>query len=246
MSTINLHRLSKLLKRNILLHSPKLLAYFGPMLGILFLNTLASGGDQEGIPVFTVWFGVFLLAGGFIFTTGSLPELSSPDGRQEYLTIPASNTEKWLSTWIYSGPMFLLVFSLTYCLLTLIVQAILGFFNLGNAVRFDLFTQSTWEIVKGYLLIVHPIAMLGAITFNRYAFAKTAGSIMVILLGFAALVTLTIRIVYHDKFRGFFTPIGDINANPMFNYETTPWWMLGITLVVLLAASYFKFQEKEV
>lgn len=247
MSTININRVLKLVMRKILLHSPKLLAYFGPMLGILFLNTVGGGGgDMEDFPVFTVWFGVFLLGGGFIFTSASIPELDTPDGRQAYLTLPASNGEKWLATWFYSGPLFVVVFSLTYCLLTLLVEGILGIFNGRDFVYFNLFTKSTWEMVKVYLLVVHPIALVGAITFNRHAFAKTAGVLMIISLGFAAVVALTIRIVYHEKFTGFFTPTGSINANPMFDYDTAPSWMIVFSTIVILAVSYFRFHEKEV
>jgi len=71
------------------------------------------------------------------------------------------------------------------------------------------------------------------------------------IVGFlAAISVLTVRIVYRHAFTGFFTPTGMDNINignpNMALSSDSPLWLLLAFGLTILAATYFKFQEKSV
>lgn len=255
MDTLNLTRVGLLLRRRVLLSAKASLSLFVPMLAILVISAISSNDDLGNVPgedgsFFDIWYGIFLLGGGFLLTASLLTENKDPNGREAYLTLPASNTEKWLAAYLLSGPLFVVVFSLTYALFTVVVNWVWGATVGQGFLPFDLFASIPATLVKTYLLIVHPVAFVGAIAYNRAAPVKTLG------VGFAALVALglfaalCVRIVYREAFTGFWTQTGQlsIEGNPLTLTlgEDGHWWVTALFALGLYAASFFKWREKQV
>jgi len=233
-----------------LVHGRGALILFGPALLIFLFAIITSLGDEalggaDDASFFEIWYGIFLLAMGYLATSASLPDLKTAEGRQGFLTLPASNTEKWFAKWLITGPVYALVMTAGYALLTLLANAIIGLFELGGFVPFQPFTDTVGDLLLVYLLVVHPIALLGAITFNRWAFAKTAGVALALAFGFGMLALLVFRIVFYDHITGFFN-VGNININSEIGAGFDSVWTTAAFALTLLAASYFKFREKQV
>ena len=242
-----------LLKRRFLLDSRGSLAILGPAFLVYVFAAVTTANDLEqgsGAPFALIWYGIFLLGIGYFASSNVISELSTAEGRQAYLTLPASDTEKWLSAWLFSGPIFLIVFTLLYGLVTVLVNALLGIWA-APKLAFDPFGDGALHLMQIYLLGINPVALLGGIVFNRFAFAKTAGIAAAVSVAFGLLTMLTVRIIYNDHFTGFFTPVGDgpnVHVDNPFEASGigSAWVTIAVATTLLLAASYFKVQEKEV
>ncbi len=248
MQPISLHRIGLLVRRTFLLNGRKWFAYLGPLLAILFIAWSSSHDDNSNPNYFNTVFSILLIVFGFFQASTALSENKTADGRQSSLTVPASDTEKFLSAWLYSGPIFLVLFTLAFFVLTWVVTGILGLFGIGGVVAFDPTHESVLSMMKFFFLIAQPLGLLAAIAFDRYAAGKMIGSIMAIAFGLSALAAITVRIVYRDAFEGFFTPVSNINMGEpqMAVTSESPLILLLVLGTALLAATYFKFQEKSV
>ncbi len=252
METFNLARVGQLLWRRLILHTRGALIMVAPLLALLLVAVITTIGDHqssadEDETLFMIFYYFLIVVYGYLATSASLPEMRDAEGRQSYLTLPASNLEKWFTTWLFTGPLFVLVASLVYSLLTVLVNVILVALQLPPNIPFELFSEATGETIKMYLLLVHPLALLGAIMFNRWAFAKTIGILLLVAFGVAILAFITFRIVYADAFSGLLSFDGEqLEANMNFSFGPGESELYTVLLAIgLLAASYFKFKEKE-
>jgi len=233
-----------------LLRGRNWLIYLGPLLAILFIAWSTSHDSNSNPSYFNSVYAFLLIAAGFFQATTTLAENKTADGRQSSLTLPASDTEKFIAAWLYSGPIFLLLYTAAFLVLTWVVIGILGLFGIGGVVPFDLTQASVWQMIKTFFLVAQPMGLLAAIAFNRLAAGKMFGYVMGVVGILAAITVLTVRIVYRHAFTGFFTPNGvdNINiGNPNIAMSSdSPIWLLIAFGLTILAATYFKFQEKSV
>ena len=251
-TTINLSRVWRLVRLQVLLHGKSVLPYFGIALGVLYLNASTHGEDSyENNSFFQIWYAVFILLGGFIYAASCLPENKTAEGRQTWLTLPASDSEKWLASYVYTGPLFFLVGTIIYWLLSLILRATAGIFHI-NPGTFNPFTTwvTEWEIVASYFLLVQPLGLLAAIVFNKGAWIQMPGVIIAYIAAIAGLVALTFRLVFYDMFTGFWTPIDGVNLQlrepDILDKDEHQLLLTVVFGLFLLTVSYFRFQEKEV
>ena len=257
MHALNLSRVGLLLRHNFLLHGRKTFQWLAPsllvLLGTAYLSagSDADGGAGQDAPFFSVWFAFLVLLGGFFVTCACLPEHRSADGRQSSLTLPASDTEKWLANYLWTGPIFFVAVAAVFALVTLLANALVGAFGMAPFVPFDLFSTSTWWTVSAYFLLVHPIAFLGAITFDTAVAPKVGGVLFATVVAFGLLAVVAFRIVFAEYFDGVFTPGDSIEFAGDNPFSVDPVWGFGhvaeaLFALLLLTAAYFRFHEKEV
>jgi hypothetical protein len=251
MHAFSLSRIGLLLQRFFLIHGRSLLGYLGPTFILLFFVWMGTQDEADvngTISFFNNVFSALLLLLGFYFSSTILKEHRSDDGLQASLTLPASDTEKFASAWLISGPLFLGMYTLAYYLVSLVFIGLSAAFNLASIEGFNALAPEVLNSVKFYLLFVQPVALLGAIIFNRYAGVKTIGVLIGVAFLLAGLALLTFRIVYRNYFDGLFTVSGNIQFDgpPLHLNPDSPFTVLIPIAVILLAATYFKFQEKSV
>ena len=253
MHTLNLSRVYLLLQRQALVRGRGALLGLGlPMLALLATAFLGGGNEgADGQSFFPVWYGFLLLLGGYFVACKVLREHATADGRQSSLTLPASDTEKWLAAYLWSGPMTLAAVTVVFWLASLLVNGLVAAAGLTPYPPFDVFSESTWWVASAYLLLVHPIALLGAIAFDTKVAAKTGAVFTAVAAALGLLAVLTFRIVFAEYFEGFFTPGGNIEFAGESPFAIDPVWGLGrlpevVFALLLLSAAYFRFHEKEV
>ena len=251
MHVLDLGRVGQLLRQRFRLQGRSLWQQILIAAGLFVLGLLLSVGDDDpgDGQYYVVYYVLLTLTGGFVFTVRSLSQLATDEGRQTFLTLPASDTEKWLATYLYTGPLFFIVFSVVYWLVTVVTSLLLGAIGWAAPAPFDLFTANTLEHGAVYLATVHPTALFGAIAFNRRPQLKTIGLVVAAVFATVAVTALAVRTVFHDHFTGFFTQVDpganlNVNVDPI---EQPYWWVvLAVLALLMLAASYFRFHEKEV
>lgn len=249
MHALHLSRLAHLIRRYAMLHGGAFLLSVGVAALLLLLAAFIHGGGDTGGdgPFFLVTYGLAIIVGGFLYAGGALSEFRTADGRQSFLTLPASDTEKWLSVWLLTGPAFVCVVTLAFWLWSLLINVLFAASAWPGFIPFDVFAEPTGEIVLAYLLLVHPLALLGAVWFDRRPRMGVIGVVTAALFGCALVAAITFRIVYREYFTGLFSVEGPLHSEgPQTITAGLDDLGTAIACLGLLAASYFKFQEKQV
>lgn len=172
---LDISRFISLIKRDFIL---KKRAFFYLIIS-LFVITLIAGyfqyrsGSRDNTLINL--FGILLLAGGTFFTSYIMSEFRSPATRMQYLMIPASHFEKFLSRWLYTLILYpLLVFA---CLL--IVSLIFGL-NWETFGSINI-TKSAGKRIILFYVLGHSILFMFTIWINKFVIPKV---ITLMILGF--------------------------------------------------------------
>lgn len=168
-------------------------------LTVLLYLTNFTAGQVSDPPIHAVLFGIFLLGTGLIFTSMAFQDMHHPLERYQYLMLPCSNIERFLSRYLLTGPLFILY----------VVVAFTGMDWLGNLLTdawkgareplFSPFSVPALVLMRVYLG-VHTVMLTGAICCRSYALIRTALSLLLMLVGLGATGYVAMRIFYYDAF----------------------------------------------
>jgi hypothetical protein len=126
-----------------------------------------------------------LLAAGAIFTSTVFAAVGDPRRASSVLLLPASHVEKYAVAWLYSLPVFLIIYTAVFVSINLLILK-LG--NNGYPYEVYDFSRGAREWVSPLLsyALLHSIALCGAIYFRRLHIIKTAflvfGSMLLLLI----------------------------------------------------------------
>ncbi|GAB3291497.1 hypothetical protein ACFQT0_10850 [Hymenobacter humi] len=136
------------------------------------------------IQVQTVLYMFLLLAAGAVFTSSAFAALGNPRQAAPALMLPASHLEKYLVVWLYTVPVFLVVFTAAFLAVdALALQLLDG--KQGELLDFTKDLSLPLKALLSYLLI-HAVALWSALYFNRLHAVKMAFA----LFGVAGLVVV--------------------------------------------------------
>lgn len=145
----------------------------GALLGVLLLPTISmSIFKPEGLPNLIGLYLMVLFLSGLIFTSQVFLELHDPKKSYAYLLLPVSNLEKLIGSWLISGPLYVLAYSL----FVFIIQLIAGIVTGNYQSVLGIFKSSYFQAVSGYF-VLHSVFFLGAVWFRKNNFLKTVFSI---------------------------------------------------------------------
>lgn len=167
----------------------------GVLLGFM---TLVMGfiayisGNPLGAQEQAIFFILFLLGAGFIFTSSVFSHLGSKNQAIAALSLPASHFEKYLVGWLYSFVIFLIVFTISFYAVTALIVSLDDWRGrekeIVNVFSPDQNASSAYIIYA----FVHAVAIWGAIFFTKTQFIKTA---FVVLFVLGALATLNFQVL---------------------------------------------------
>lgn len=114
-----------------------------------------------------------LLLGGFILSSLAFRDLANDLKRHNYLMLPVSSFEKFVSMWLLTSLGWVALFSVVYFFYTLIANEIghLLFSDITYP-EFDPLSIHAIQSIK-YYIVLQGIFLLGAVRFKGYAFPKT-------------------------------------------------------------------------
>ena len=114
-----------------------------------------------------------LMMGGFILSSLTFNDLSNTLRRQNYLILPASTLEKYLSMWLLTCICWIIIFTLTYIVYALIANAIgHHLFRNMTYLAFVPFSRVPVGAIKFYI-VLQGIFMIAAVHFRGFVFPKT-------------------------------------------------------------------------
>jgi hypothetical protein len=228
------------------------------LIGLLSVGMggIAYGNDGAFGPMlqFSFFFAFFLLT-GTVFTSIVFADLGDTKKAIPALTLPVSHFERFLVGWLYSFVIFQLVYFSCFYIVDLLV------INIGNnnprvhnTMMILDFHETKVCITYLAFILLHSIAFLGAIFFEKLHFIKTGFVLFIFLIA----LILTNNAIVHLLFNKTVHPTAPFQA--VYVQENTLYYQLketetGQTILVVMIFSvtlilwvtaYFKLKEKQV
>ena len=106
------------------------------LLGLTVLIYLANfeTGRTSDPPLYNVLFSIYLLGGGLVFTSLAFQDMHHPLERYQYLMLPCTNVERFLSRYLLTGPLLLIYIVVAFSAMDWIANLLSG---AGEEVKFD-------------------------------------------------------------------------------------------------------------
>ena len=213
----------------------------------------------------------FLFFGFGIFYASTLMDsMREKTKRIAYLTMPASNFEKFLSRWLIVTIGFIIAFFIALWLADAIRVSFLSYKFPESDIRFLDFNmlinpeaevyssihifpnKHYFRLCIGFYVLLQSLFILGATFWEKFSFIKTFSAATVIVLSFLLLNYWIIKIVHHD-INGFGNAMDALFSNLKIQEkisENTA--LLIITCFLSFCAlfnwiiAYFRFRESEI
>lgn len=213
----NLSRFSALLYRDFVLYRKSV----GLMILALCLFSaflLFTGASEN-----SSWAGYYLVGlffVGSIFTASNFMDFRESTDRIVYLSLPASNLEKYATHFVYCIIGFPIIWMLTFWMSMMLANVMLEFFT--TDMKYTMFNPFNVEegltlVIMRYWLLAQSILFVFSIMFNRYAFVKSGFSFLLIAFGFIAICVIIFILIY-----GKFLPIFNGETDRLSGYIIEP------------------------
>lgn len=164
----------------------------------LYLTRFGRAGAGDD-PLHAALFGFELVGAGLLLTGISFQDMHHPLERFQYLLLPCSNLERFLSRYLLTGPLFVVYAALAFTLIDRAGNALAGLWIDIQQPRFSPWSGSLLNVVSGYLL-AHAVVLTGAICFRTHALLKTVLFLMMLLVSLVLLENLLGRAMFPGAF----------------------------------------------
>lgn len=224
----------------------------GLLLLLMGIQTYANG--MMNVPNQVGYYVFFLIMAVAVFTSSIFAPFGEKRQATVALLLPASHLEKYLVAWLYSLPIFLLVFTGVFYLVDAAV--LYGGAGPGQTPELlNVFASREAALgVLGVLVLVHGAWLWGAIYFEKSHLVKTSFAVFLLLGVLMAVNFQLLKLLIGGELRPAppFTKLALMESGthvytvglsdgqlPWLNYLP-----LGLALL-LWAASYFRLREKQ-
>lgn len=181
---LNFNRLLHLFKLDLVLHRKIIL--ISTLTFIILCSLLPFH-----VTATTSMYFFILYVGGFLITGAAFNDLHDKTKAPQYLTLPCSSLERFLSKWLLTSVLYAVTALIIYFLFAwLSVLANLLAFN-QQVYPFDILQINLWLGIGKYVLL-QAIILLGAMTFKKHALIKTAlslGCFLLVILAISGMLT---------------------------------------------------------
>jgi hypothetical protein len=188
-------------------------------MGILVYLAAAGEAAEGDVEVALTLFSVLLIGGGQIFTSMIYNDMHHPLERFQYLMLPCANLERFISRYLITAPLYLVYAVVLYKVFEVVANfALAVLFEAPPIPALDIGSEEARRIMLGYFAS-HVFVYCAAIWFRSYALIKLMAASFLFWMACAALMFLTIRILYWDSFISLF----ELNPDgPFPNIEFGP------------------------
>lgn len=180
---LSMKRLYLLMRCDVLLHARTLMLVVGTILGVLLLFTIFSPERAESIFAEPSAFLTVLFIAGFWLSSKAFRILHIPRLTRNYLLLPASQLEKFLSRLLLTSLGLVLFFLVIYFIFSLVVYGLIWvFYNIS----IPLFAVTSAKLWYGILIycILQSVILLASIYFRSHCLLKLALTLVILKFGF--------------------------------------------------------------
>ena len=187
----------------------------------------------------------FLLLGGFIMSSLAFNDLGNPLRRYGYLTLPTSSFEKFMSMWVLTCAGWIIMFSFTFFVYSLIANSAGRFFFRNMSfLAFDPFDGSVGRGIIYYIMF-QAIFLVGAVHFRNYVFPKTIFAFLLfgMICGLIFFLTMADIILTADQCPAGYNPFEEESVKKFWLVVSRPGSWLLAPLCWFIAYTGLKEQE---
>ena len=240
--------IQKELYENLKIVSVGYISFFGIAAAIIFFNSLSGGGAWSN---FSNFYTAGLYLTGIFISGMAFNAFRSKEGTMNYLVVPASILEKFLSVFILTT-IGLVAFYTTVFTIFDSLFIIIGNTTTGSSIElFRYFDNKVPEVILNYF-IIQSVFLAGASMFKKVPLFFTVFWLFVVSIGIALFSVLLGLIVKETLDTATFAYKGSFNLNftnqadPGFWLKEVPRFIFYyISAPVFWAITYFKIKEKE-
>jgi hypothetical protein len=219
-NTINVKRFGLLVKKTLLERPVQMFGFTGLLLAlslILYSIIKSFGGFNPAQNITFIW---GLAGGGCFLASFIFGYFSSNASGSSFLTLPASNFEKWLCGILIVGVCYPVIFLLFF---RMVDSSFVAIYHHGLDPAAPFYKQMyesvyildfngflAWKVYPMYIFLAGAM-LVGSLYFNKVAFIKTAIGISILILGVIGINWLMAIILF-----------GPINSAAPFNSVTIP------------------------
>lgn len=253
----NLSRFALLFRKHTVEHYKTYLMSLGVLLGAMFL-IMGTASYMAVSPMQateqSIFFLFFLMGAGMVFSSTVFAQLGDKKKAIAFLTLPASQFEKYLVGWLYSFPIYLLLFIPSFYLIVHILLVIDPRVGPEHEVMNILTSEPPLHILLTFYALFNALMLVGSAYFNKHHFIKTA---FAGFLGILLLYNLNKQVVQAMLGRDLssvspFSAAYFMEGDKRFDvgaYEGKEALLLLLLVVLALVSwivAYFKIKEKQV
>ena len=229
----------------------------GVLAGVLILSgvfVFIVAPDANDVGFQTGSYAILMFVAGGIFASTIFTDYGEKDKAIPALTLPATTFEKFLVGWLYSYPIFLIVYTAVFYL------AVLGLVSVRHwtaGQQYSFFSVGQVELRIFWVLFteIHSIALFGAIFFRKLQFIKTGFTFFVTSVCRCCCNSLFLKIITGAQAEKLSFPFTHFNF-----YMGESYYSIGIghdvsvyILWLMIAcrgdgwiATYYRLKEKQV
>lgn len=246
-TSFNINRLGLLLKRYFTENKQRELTFWGITIVVFMLMR------NEGSVI------TFMLIAGYFTAANAFRIFNHTPGGMHYLLIPATHTEKLVSSLLIHTVYFFAAFLVTYVTGTFIgINLENMIFGHNNPITFSLFNSVFtgteglnlfWYFIYAFV-IVQAVAITGSLYFRRSAAMKTILTIFVVIFILGVIEAIMIKGIfgtYELSSQTLNLKIGPHEFDQLFPRFEIISKIIGLVILPFLwIVSYFRLTEKEV
>ena len=214
-------------------------------LGLVAYLTNLNPPNVAKPELYAVLFPIVLLVGGLIFTSTIFADLHHPLQRFQYLTLPCSNLERFLSRYLLSAPLYYLYVLVVYAVFDWVAALTAHALTGRSAAAFAPFEPRILLFTLDYFGL-HALMFGGAIYFRSHALIKTWLSVVLIGFGLVAVQFLAVAILFWS----YFTSLLPLKLTAPIRLVSVPLPVIVVGAVLLylwvLFIAYVCLREHEV
>ncbi len=241
-----------------------MLAIFGLMTGMALLMVLVARQPFHRINEMVPFYYIGLFFGGLLFTSRAFNELGSKEKGVDFLMLPASQFEKFITLFLISSIGYFLFYHISsYLSFKIIESTQLAALNQKIERNYDFLDNPKEKVYIYYSYIVLQAAfLLGATYFHKYSFIKTVLSIFAAGFGLWLVNCIIVTLIFgfgHDFWKRSvpFLLVSSLEGGPT-SWHTTqyliPEWLQNTYLFmikfviapVLWTIAYFRLKDQEI
>lgn len=172
----------------------------GTLMLLLLLIVALNDSNYTQYSDIMPFYMIGLYGTGLIFTSLSFGELANKPQGIDYLMLPASHLEKFLTTLLVTIVGFMIVYHVAFFAAVKVLDTITALREHGHLEN-DLSTFSgkdTWHRNYFVWFVVQSILMLGAVYFPKFSFIKTAFCLILFVLGLYFINAIFAQLFFHS------------------------------------------------
>jgi len=158
----------------------------------------AFSGDASLANTLRTFSFAFLVVATIELGSHTFNEYKQKNEAYRWIMIPASQLEKWFSSFFTSFLIVPVVFIAVFITATLIANVLLLVMGVGTSVELlNPFSHSVWSLIKGFWLI-HPLFFFAAIYFKKQPILKVTGAIALVVITWALYSLMLVNLMFSD------------------------------------------------